>query len=594
MRVLRQVTLARILVASAVLLGSAKLSAITAFETDVTTAIDRGIEWIANNGGFTGGAGDATGLVMEALLEKRASGLPSDPPQGYSGASPTDQARLRTAAMYILDQVNETTVYSYRDGAFMFALSSYALSGGPDKSVLAPANADFLTIKQAMDALVDRILGSQHKASTGYPNAINQGYWGYTTDSSEDSSTTQFAVAGLAAAKTFYTSALFADQPFADAARVTQIDTALALTKTAYELNARQNSDNGNCNILSATERGHGYRRAAYVPSLQQTASGIYIQLFGGSNLNTPGVQHYIEWLRNRYRYTDLDSLGNSWPGNSWAYYLWSSFKGMELIRISGQVPNAGNLGPTDLGTLPAASAPACVVRQEHKVTAAVARPASFGAGGVGFYSAESQSQYFDYAHEILSHQCYDGVPPTNGTDGYFGCNSSPGNWEQWSHQAYQILVLQRATGGGCVDTDGDGICDSQDNCPAVANPNQADSDHDGIGDACDVAEAQIDMNQSASPGTSKANGMITVTGGGWPADNVVAADVTLFLGAQCKAGASVSPAALLVQVVSGTTKKVVTRIPAGTTPGTYYVWLSGAKFGGFASMNCSRIIVVP
>jgi hypothetical protein len=37
------------------------------------------------------------------------------------------------------------------------------------------------------------------------------------------------------------------------------------------------------------------------------------------------------------------------------------------------------------------------------------------------------------------------------------------------------------------VDTDGDSIPDDSDNCPTVANPDQADADSDGLGDACDA-----------------------------------------------------------------------------------------------------------
>ena len=474
--------------------GSAQ--AVTPFETDVGTAIDRGITYLANNGAFNNpsSAGDASGLPMLVLLEKRSSGNPADPPQGYTGANATDQGRLRTAAANILDRVNETGFYAYRDGGFMFALAEYALTGGPDKSVLAltaPAvgTADYQTIKHAMDTLVDRALASQNRAAIGYA-PINQGYWCYTGPGCKDSSTTQFVVAGLAGAKAFYSSNKIGDQPYADAARVALIDTALALVKTAYELNAAQGSDygnsvGGNCQVMSAAERGHGYN-AGYQPSLAQTASGIYIQLFGGSTVNTPMVQNYLQWVRNRYRWQDLDSLGNSWPTLTWSYYMWSSFKGMELIRQSGTLPTAGNLGPNDLGTLPTAGAPTCTVRQENKTPALLARVASFGAGAVGYYAAESKGQYFDYAHQILSLQC---------GDGRFTCNSSPGFWDFYAHQSYLLLVLQRSTGGGCVDTDGDGVCDSVDNCPTVPNPDQKDSNGNGIGDACEPVIARCDVD---------------------------------------------------------------------------------------------------
>lgn len=54
---------------------------------------------------------------------------------------------------------------------------------------------------------------------------------------------------------------------------------------------------------------------------------------------------------------------------------------------------------------------------------------------------------------------------------------------------------------GGSTDSDGDGIPDSSDNCPTVANPDQADSDNDGTGDACETASANPVIN-AVSPAT--------------------------------------------------------------------------------------------
>ena len=39
---------------------------------------------------------------------------------------------------------------------------------------------------------------------------------------------------------------------------------------------------------------------------------------------------------------------------------------------------------------------------------------------------------------------------------------------------------------GACTDADGDGVPDASDNCPSVANSNQANFDGDSMGDACD------------------------------------------------------------------------------------------------------------
>ena len=50
---------------------------------------------------------------------------------------------------------------------------------------------------------------------------------------------------------------------------------------------------------------------------------------------------------------------------------------------------------------------------------------------------------------------------------------------------------ISRPQGVGDSDADGDGVPDDLDNCPQVANTDQADSDGNTIGDACDQGDTE-------------------------------------------------------------------------------------------------------
>lgn len=56
-------------------------------------------------------------------------------------------------------------------------------------------------------------------------------------------------------------------------------------------------------------------------------------------------------------------------------------------------------------------------------------------------------------------------------------------------------------TGTPTEDADGDGICDTSDNCPTDANPDQADEDGDGVGDACDNCPTDANPDQADGDG---------------------------------------------------------------------------------------------
>ena len=73
-----------------------------------------------------------------------------------------------------------------------------------------------------------------------------------------------------------------------------------------------------------------------------------------------------------------------------------------------------------------------------------------------------------------------------DGTSSSFGAPNvySAGTRVQDFTSLREIGILGECNG---PDSDSDGLCDSQDNCPTQPNPTQVDSDGDDVGDACDV-----------------------------------------------------------------------------------------------------------
>jgi len=445
------------LLAAAVTFGGVAHAVVTPFSQDVANAIDDGLQYLRDQGAFTSAGSNqrqTRGLTLLALLEKRASADPAATANGYAGSTAADQALARSAVALILTDgsygVARHSFYAYYHGENLMALSLYARTGGPE----IPPN---VTLRAAIDELVDETLAAQTTSGA------NTGYWGYSGNGA-DSSTTQFSIAGLAAAKGYYS--VMGDP----GNRIPAIDAATARTAAGYAANRR--FDGG-----TTAGAGHGYQRGSYVPSYQQTGSGLWCQLLGNAGLNDPSVQDFLTWLQVNYNYEDNNAAYNGWRA-AYAYYLWSSSKAYALIEASGVTPDPGNITATDLGTLPSVAIhlDRAGVRLAHRDPLTDVRATPRGAGGAGYYAAETPRWYYDYAYTIMNRQQADGFFETGG-HGYFNYLAA---------HSYELLVLQRSVGGACLDTDGDGVCDDVDNCPAVDNPNQEDSDGDGVGDVCD------------------------------------------------------------------------------------------------------------
>jgi hypothetical protein len=287
----------------------------------------------------------------------------------------------------------------------------------------------------------------------------------------------------------------------------------------------------------------------------------LWVSGLGGADVNDPAVQKALTWERNRYIYsTPVVDPGIGWGSLSYTYYLFSSSKAYTLFEL-GAPPLPGNVGTGDLGAL---AANATLSRQHRRDPTAdgCGRPAPFVCSSADPhpYASETPRWYYDYAYTIMSHQ---------NADGHFNESVAQPDDAQTS-QGYQILVLQRSLGGACVDNNHNGICD-------------------------DVESGQIKLNDSTAPGYGTAGVTnVTAIGGNWPKGAIAPGDVAIFIGTSCFGANPATTTANRLTTVLGTTRRAQFLIPAGIAPGTYQVWLSGTTAGGFASNNCSQLIVNP
>jgi hypothetical protein len=137
---------------------------------------------------------------------------------------------------------------------------------------------------------------------------------------------------------------------------------------------------------------------------------------------------------------------------------------------------------------------------------------------GVSMFSSDSkyllQADRVEYQNGNFSENAVniynlygDKLPSPSGVIGFYDAQDKTktggeqAQWAYWSADNSTVIVLSRdmdlAEEVGIsiysvtqvIDTDGDGVIDSQDNCPLKANSDQADQDNDGIGDVCEDSD---------------------------------------------------------------------------------------------------------
>ena len=110
----------------------------------------------------------------------------------------------------------------------------------------------------------------------------------------------------------------------------------------------------------------------------------------------------------------------------------------------------------------------------------------------------------------IASHVLINNTARTGGSYFSVACMADPIDQEQCAPNNLSVNYVYpdwACEAGGCpapppplMDSDGDGVFDPYDNCPAIGNPTQANADFDAQGDACDSSTSVADGDHDGVP----------------------------------------------------------------------------------------------
>jgi hypothetical protein len=496
------------------------------FETQVACAIDQGVAWLLTRGTDRGGIGaETTGLALLALLEQRNAAGES----GFLTLSPERRALVQEALGYAVTTEflsDDPTDYGpmvtgdqtpqpgkedcYRTATAVMALAAYLRTGGPAVHNWAggdrPLMLDFeAALRHGTAALLRRQQTDGCAAGGfGYVDASV----GPQDRNRPDGSCTQMVVNALAAADD-YDDALVPEAVFAAVPGYLDRTEVLAgnRNESGYRHVVEPDPDSGDF----MGEHGYVDTEDRHGGSSSLTAAFVWTMRLAGVPVEDYRVQRGLNWLYRHYsidtHYQPCDRGGNpgapppfgeqdcdegsvfKWQPGYHYLYLWQMYKSL----VFAESPE----GPGPLFT-PEQQAPVCgdPALTPRPVAAWTARePAGFQAFDAGCdlpEGADAAPRYYaEMATWLIRQQTADGA--------WFGGGLLSRQTELDTIMA--LLILERATGVGRCPPGAVELPGCPDNCPAQANPDQADADADGVGDVCDNCPAVPNADQADSYG---------------------------------------------------------------------------------------------